>query len=482
MRLNRRARRGRGGRYRPQATRKHASIDDQEEHLGLIGAVAASRGADRRRLAADRLDADRAGSHRARNERLERLSRRARRSARDRGLAELQGDAQRRHAVGLGRPDAPPVLEAERVELELSAMAALRGDVVFSTGRLVRPILDVERSESSVYAADAAGRRAHRARRRGGARGGRSRPGQARTSALCRPIRSAPSNSATADRRRGRRQGSPKSSPACRGAVDWTRAQPRRQALGDRHLARRKLLDRRFLAQAAGPVCRRRGAASASHVKANPAIGQLRRHRQLCGELLLRRPADLHLAVAQADARMVAAPICRQGRDRLGRACPAISPAMPQRAQIRQYRARRSTAIRAAACSTSRSARHVPGIAGTLAFETLDLRSFLAAFTPLTPDAAEPARSTPPSPTSCNLDLRLSAAKATAGDRSADRRRRDGAGQGGLAAFDISDATAFGGTVQAGLRSTARATAATWRRCGCWRATSTAASSAPRPE
>src|ERR1700755_1015604 len=38
-------------------------------------------------------------------------------------------------------PDAPPVIEAERVEVELSAMAALHGDVVFSTARLVRPTI-----------------------------------------------------------------------------------------------------------------------------------------------------------------------------------------------------------------------------------------------------------------------------------------------------------------------------------------------------
>ncbi|TKB75467.1 MAG: AsmA family protein, partial [Mesorhizobium sp.] len=47
--------------------------------------------------------------------------------------------------------DAPPVVEAERVEVDLSAMAALRGDVVFSTARLVRPTIRVQRTASGFF-------------------------------------------------------------------------------------------------------------------------------------------------------------------------------------------------------------------------------------------------------------------------------------------------------------------------------------------
>ena len=39
-----------------------------------------------------------------------------------------------------------PVIEAERIEVGLSAMAALRGDVVFSSARLIRPTIRVERT------------------------------------------------------------------------------------------------------------------------------------------------------------------------------------------------------------------------------------------------------------------------------------------------------------------------------------------------
>ncbi len=47
--------------------------------------------------------------------------------------------------------DAPPVVEAERVEVDLSAMAALRGDVVFSTARLVRPTIRVQRMATGLF-------------------------------------------------------------------------------------------------------------------------------------------------------------------------------------------------------------------------------------------------------------------------------------------------------------------------------------------
>ena len=51
-----------------------------------------------------------------------------------------------------------------------------------------------------------------------------------------------------------------------------------------------------------------------------------------------------------------------------------------------------------------------------------------------------------------NLDIRLSAAKATAGDFSFTNVAATAQVKGDLTAFDISDATIFGGTVQAGLR------------------------------
>lgn len=94
-------------------------------------------------------------------------------------------------------------------------------------------------------------------------------------------------------------------------------------------------------------------------------------------------------------------------------------------------------------------AEKVPTLSGTLAFDALDIRSFLTAFTPLetvngTVDTTFADR--------FNLDLRLSAAKANAGSVALAQVAATAQIKPELAAFDISDATAFGGSVQAGIR------------------------------
>lgn len=95
----------------------------------------------------------------------------------------------------------------------------------------------------------------------------------------------------------------------------------------------------------------------------------------------------------------------------------------------------------------------LPMVAGTLAFHRLDLTSFLSAFTPLDASAGEgPGIIDADFAGRFNLDLRLSAAQATIGpimlaDVAATVRVDEG-----LAAFDLSDASAFGGNFQAGLR------------------------------
>lgn len=95
----------------------------------------------------------------------------------------------------------------------------------------------------------------------------------------------------------------------------------------------------------------------------------------------------------------------------------------------------------------------LPMVSGTLAFDTLDLGAFLSAFTPLEPSiGAGPGIIDADFAGQLNLDMRLSAAQATVGtvalaDLAATARVDEG-----LAAFDISDASAFGGSIQAGLR------------------------------
>ena len=94
-----------------------------------------------------------------------------------------------------------------------------------------------------------------------------------------------------------------------------------------------------------------------------------------------------------------------------------------------------------------------PVVAGTLAFDTLDLGSFLSAFTPLEPAAGSgPGMVDRDFANRLNLDLRLSASKATAGTLTLAEVAATARVNDGFAAFDISDATAFGGTIQTGLR------------------------------
>jgi AsmA protein len=95
----------------------------------------------------------------------------------------------------------------------------------------------------------------------------------------------------------------------------------------------------------------------------------------------------------------------------------------------------------------------IPGIAGTLAFDQLDLRSFLSSFTPFTPGSDNaPSAIDVAFAEKYNLDLRLSATNATAGELAFTDVAATAQVKGDLTAFDISDATIFGGTVQAGLR------------------------------
>jgi AsmA protein len=95
----------------------------------------------------------------------------------------------------------------------------------------------------------------------------------------------------------------------------------------------------------------------------------------------------------------------------------------------------------------------VPSISGTLAFESIDLRSFLSAFSALTPDAMGSYRAMDGSVADqMALDLRLSANRATAGTVTFSDLAATAQVKPDLAAFDISDAEAFGGNVQAGMR------------------------------
>jgi len=91
-----------------------------------------------------------------------------------------------------------------------------------------------------------------------------------------------------------------------------------------------------------------------------------------------------------------------------------------------------------------------PSISGTLAFDQFDIGSFLTAFTPLVA-ALKPGPDEGKMANKLNVDLRLSADKALAGPIPLTNVAATAHVKGGLSVFDISDATAFDGSVQAGL-------------------------------
>lgn len=90
-----------------------------------------------------------------------------------------------------------------------------------------------------------------------------------------------------------------------------------------------------------------------------------------------------------------------------------------------------------------------PNVIGTLAFDRLDLRALLNTFSPF--PASEQKRTF--SPSGFDFDLRFSATSANFGNIELTDVATAAKAKDGFATFDISDATAFGGTVQAGVRA-----------------------------
>lgn len=94
-----------------------------------------------------------------------------------------------------------------------------------------------------------------------------------------------------------------------------------------------------------------------------------------------------------------------------------------------------------------------PTVSGTLAFNALDLGVLLNTLAP-EPDTAAPPAAPPAAPWArdLNFDLRLSANEATAGSLSMTDIAATAQVRDGLVSLDISDATAFGGMLQLGIR------------------------------
>ncbi|HEY4193357.1 MAG TPA: AsmA family protein [Mesorhizobium sp.] len=347
------------------------------------------------------------------------------------------------------RPDDPPVLQAESVEIDLSAMAALRGDVVFSTARLIRPTLRLKPAEKGLLLPAIPS-------------GGRF----ARSIDTARALVAADANNpdvsklpadpfGTVEFTDGRvvaLAGGKDTDVATglNGRVNWAALN------GGGQFSATGIWRGESIAvdmASAKPLLLFGGGIAPASVslKAAPATFSFE------GNASLSQNAYLDGAVK------FSAPSVRRALDWLqagiapGAAIGAVSFSSKVTAGSGRVKfdnaqiALNNNPGTGALDFSFTEAR--PVMAGTLAFDTLDLSAFLSAFTPLALPGGQDAKDTDASfANRLDLDLRLSAAHAMAGTVQLADVAATAQVKNGLAVFDISDATAFGGNVQASVR------------------------------
>ncbi|RWE33022.1 AsmA family protein [Mesorhizobium sp.] len=345
--------------------------------------------------------------------------------------------------------DAPPVVEAERVEVDLSAMAALQGNVAFSTARLVRPTIRVERAPGGFYLPPLP-------------TGGRiTRSIDAARSVLTanpqKPdLGKLPADPfGTVEFRDGRVVTSTGGKDteilsSLTGQVNWA-AMNSEASLTATGIWRGESVQVDFTS--AKPLVLFAGGAApvALSFKAAPAtfsfdgVASMSENAYLDGQAKFAAPS-LRRLLEWSQAGI--AP---------GAAIGAVSVASKVTASAGRAKFENTTValdnnpgMGALDLSFSEA---LPVVSGTLAFDTLDLRSFLSGFTPIAPTGeAGPGEIDTSFADKINLDLRLSAAHATAGPIQLADVAATAQVKNGLAVFDISDASAFGGNIQSSLR------------------------------
>ena len=345
--------------------------------------------------------------------------------------------------------DAPPVVEADRVEVDLSAMAALQGDVAFSTARLVRPTIRVERMASGFYLPPLpTGGRITRSidTARGLVTANPQKP----------DLGKLPSDPfGIVEFRDGRVVTTADGKDAeilsgLNGQVNW-QAMNSEASLTATGIWRGESVQLDF--SSAKPLVLFAGGAAPVTLsfKAAPATFSFDGTASMSDNAFF----DGQAKFAAPSLRRVLE--WSQAGIAPGAAIGSVSVASKVNASAGRAKFENTTVSldnnpgMGALDFSFADAR--PVIAGTLAFDTLDLRSFLSAFTPVVPTGeAGPGDIDTSFADRINLDLRLSAAHATAGpvqlaDVAATAQVKDG-----LAVFDISDASAFGGTIQSSLR------------------------------
>ncbi|MDZ5699597.1 AsmA-like C-terminal region-containing protein [Chelativorans sp. M5D2P16] len=350
-----------------------------------------------------------------------------------------------------GNGDPVPVLEAERVEVDLSALAALQGEIVFTKIRLIRPVL----------------------RLRGRAEHPNLPPPQnwgrmARSIASARDIVSAAPTDPNTD-------ALPTDSF---GEIEFDDARIIRRT-GDRHVDIVTSLTGEF----EWPALNRQARLSANGIWRGETVNlEVTSEQPL---LLLgggSTPVRLSLQAPPANASFQGA-VNLSGDNyfdgRLTFSAPSLNRlaewthgtflpgdsigpvSVDARVTGGMRRLQLSETTLGLGSSTGKGLLEVglgtssrPSIAGTLAFDTLDMRALANAFSPLAPEPSPIPPATPPMAASgYDFDLRLSAVNAPFGSAALTNLAATVKVKDGLSSFDISDATAFGGTIQLGLRA-----------------------------
>ncbi len=344
-------------------------------------------------------------------------------------------------------PSGPPVIAAERVEIELSALAALRGNVVFSNARFVNPTLHIERTANGGYMPEL--------------------PGGGRIAASIAQARNAiAENSAE--------PGDLPSDPF--GAIEITGG---RIALHDHGQVTDIVTG--IAGKADWPALDKAGALSATGLWRGETVKiDIASENPLSLLAGGTAPLTASFAASPASASFTGSAKLTKNGYLDGEAKFAI-PSAKRAAEWSGLRIAPASP-RGAVAFTSRivgDASRVkfenvslsldenrgvgalniefepgrPAMSGSLAFDGIDLGSLLSAFTPLTLAADGTSEEADANLSSrLDIDVRLSAETAVAGAVKLTNVAATVQVKDGLAVFDVSDATAFGGIVQAGVR------------------------------
>lgn len=342
-----------------------------------------------------------------------------------------------------------PVVHADRIEAGLSAFAALRGDVVFTSIRLTRPTLNLWREALDT-------------RSSGGWSGGRFRNAVAQARALVEADPANPDASKLPsdavgtiafDDGRVALHGDGRETEilsSVSGTLDWPAlnraASVRATGIWRGEMVTLEVTGGQPLFLAAGGSSQLSGTMQSAPVSGSfQGVANLSADAFLRGALKLSSPSMrrmLEWSHTDIAAGAAVGAFSLQGD---------LSGA-PSRLKLANATLTLDNNQATGTVEMSLGAA-VPSIAGTLAFDTIDLRSFLGAFSALTPDTSGRYRTVDSSAgDQLTLDLRLSAARATAGPVTFTNLAATAQVKAGLAAFDISDATVFDGSVQAGMR------------------------------